>query len=232
LPHCYTRVLIEDGSTLKNTFYALSLSGVNVTVPHKEDAFAACDVLDEYAKDIGAVNTIVLGGDKLYGYNTDAPGFMASLDGFIPKNVLILGAGGTARAIAYALKKDGIKTLIANRSKERLSFFTQRGFNCITFDNLDVDGGYDLIVNTTSAGLANTDDLPLSCELLSGLFKNASLAYDCIYKKTAFLKLADSMDIRHKDGLDMLVWQAFYAFEKFNAKKFDVSLIEVMKRGI
>ncbi len=224
--------LLEDGSKLKDTFYALSLSGVNVTVPHKEDAFLACDVLDEYAKDIGAVNTMVLSDGKLHGYNTDAPGFMASLDGFAPKSVLILGAGGTARAIAYALKKEGIKTLIANRGKERLSFFIDRDFECITFDDLDINGKYDLIVNTTSAGLANSDDLPLPQDMLYSLLKNANLAYDCIYKQTAFLRLADKAGVRHKDGLDMLIWQAFYAFEKFNDKKFDVSLIEVMKRGI
>lgn len=224
--------MIEDGSKIKDTFYSLALSGVNVTVPHKEDAFAACDVLDEYAKDIGAVNTIVLSDGRLHGYNTDAPGFMASLDGFFPKNVLILGAGGTARAIAYALKKEGIKTLIANRSKERLSFFLERGFECVTFDGLNIDGGYDLVVNTTSVGLVNADDLPLSQDKLSALLNNASLAYDCIYKQTAFLKLAEKVGLRHKDGLDMLIWQAFYAFEKFNGKKFDVSLIGEMKRGI
>lgn len=231
MPHCYTRVLIEDGSKLKNTFFNLSLDGVNVTVPHKEEAFLACDILDEYARDIGAVNTIVLKEGKLYGYNTDAPGFMASLDGFVPKNVLILGAGGTARAIAYALKKEGIKTIIANRSRERLTFFIDRGFECVVFDELNVNGGYDLIVNTTSAGLMS-DDLPISEELLHKLLENADMAYDCIYKKTAFLKIADKVGIKNKDGLDMLIWQAFFAFERFNGKEFDVSLIDSMKKAV
>ncbi len=232
LPDCYARVLLEDGNTLKKTFLSLGLSGANITVPFKENAFEACDFLDDYAKNIGAVNTIALRDGKLHGFNTDAPGFMASLDGFVPKNVLILGAGGTARAIAYALKTENINVVIANRSTPRLKFFTGRGFNVCTFDALDAKLGYDLIVNTTSAGLTSEDELPCAKEMLDVLFENAVMVYDCIYKETAFLKRAKEASIKSKDGLDMLVWQAFFAFEKFNDKKFEIDLVDVMKEAV
>ena len=79
---CYTRHLLLDGTTLKETFFNLKLKGVNVTVPHKEHAYDACDILDPFAKKIGVVNTIVEKEGKLYGYNTDAPGFLKAISEF------------------------------------------------------------------------------------------------------------------------------------------------------
>lgn len=224
---CYTRYLLEDGSRLKEKFFSLGLDGVNITVPFKEDAFEACDFLDEFAKNIGAVNTIILKDGKLHGYNTDAPGFMASLGSLVPKSAIILGAGGTARAIAFALRAEGIEPLIVNRSAGRLEFFKKHGFHTSTLDNA-ISGSFDLVVNTTSAGLTN-DELPMQKEILSDLLSTAKLAYDCIYKETPFLKLATELGIDRKNGLDMLIWQAFFAFEIFVDKKIDKKYIEVMR---
>lgn len=230
LKGCYARYELNDGKEFKNKFFSLSLSGANITIPFKEDAFAACDTLDSFAKQIGAVNTVVEKEGKLFGYNTDAPGFMAALDGFIPKNTLILGAGGTARAIAFALKSAGSNVLVANRGKERLLFFKERGFETVVFDDLQI-GDFDLIVNTTSAGLKD-DMFPMSEVLLETMMSKASFVFDCIYRDTPFLKMADRLGIQKKDGIDMLLWQAFYAFEIFNDKKFDIDLFEVMKKSI
>lgn len=224
--------MLEDGNKFKDTFLSLGLSGANITVPFKENALEACDVLDDYAKNIGAVNTVVLKNGKLHGFNTDAPGFIASLDGFKPKKVLILGAGGTARAIAYALKTEGINVMVANRSTPRLEFFAKRGFDVCEFERLDVKAGYDLVINTTSAGLTSDIELPCKEEILDILLRNAAMAYDCIYKETAFLKKAKELGVVSKDGLDMLIWQAFFAFEKFNDKKFEIGLVDVMKEGV
>jgi len=69
------RWLIEDGSQLRDTFFSLKLNGCNITVPHKEEAFKAADIVEPFAAEVQAVNTLVLKNSKLYGYNTDAPGF-------------------------------------------------------------------------------------------------------------------------------------------------------------
>ena len=79
---CYTRVLLEDGDKLKEKFLSLGLSGANITVPHKEVAFRACDEIRGFAKKVGVVNTIVLEDGKLIGYNTDADGFMFAISEF------------------------------------------------------------------------------------------------------------------------------------------------------
>lgn len=228
---CYTRYLLEDGTLLKSKFFSLLLDGINITVPFKEDAYRACDVMDEFALKIGAVNTIIPRDGKIYGYNTDAPGFIASLDGFCPKNALILGAGGTAKAISYALKAQGTSVVVANRSKERLFFFEQLGFKTLLFDKLNCDTSFELIVNTTSAGLAD-DKTPCDIEVLRTLLSKSKLAYDCIYKETPFLKLSSELCINSKNGLDMLIWQAFFAFELFVDKKLDKKLVEVMRKAV
>ena len=96
---CYTRIHLLDGEKLKETFFAQKLSGANITVPHKEAAFKACDEVRGFAKEIGVVNTIVNENGKLIGYNTDADGFLFSIQEFENiKKVLIIGAGGTAKA--------------------------------------------------------------------------------------------------------------------------------------
>ncbi|MCI4399207.1 MAG: shikimate dehydrogenase [Campylobacteraceae bacterium] len=228
---CYTRYLLDDGGGLKEKFFELGLSGINITIPFKEDAFLACDVLDDYAKNIGAVNTIVLKEGLLYGFNTDAPGFMASLDGFLPKKAIILGAGGTARAIAFALRKAGVLVCIANRSAGRLEFFEKADFRTVTFDMLDEAEQFDLVVNTTSAGLTD-EELPLNEKKLMRLLSNAKLAYDCIYKETSFLKMAKKLDKENKNGLDMLIWQAVFAFEKFVGIDSDKRMLDVIKRAV
>jgi len=228
---CYGRYHLENGAFLKEKFFSLALDGVNVTVPFKEDAYCACDVVDEFASKIGAVNTIIPRDGKLYGYNTDALGFIASLDGFYPKNALILGAGGTARAVSHALRASGVDVVVANRSKERLFFFENLGFKTSLFDELDSTLHFELIVNTTSAGLTN-DETPCRQELLQALLAKSKLAYDCIYKETPFLRLANELCVTRKNGLDMLIWQAFFAFELFVDKKLDKKFVEVMREAV
>jgi shikimate dehydrogenase len=228
---CYTRYLLQDGNLLKEKFLSLGLDGINITVPFKEDAYSACDELDGYAKSIGAVNTIVLRDGKLHGFNTDAPGFIASLEGFLPVNALILGAGGTARALVFALRSSGVDVVVANRSEGRLEFFRQNGFETTTFDMLDGNNNFELIINTTSAGLSS-DELPCEQSKLVELLSKTKFAYDCIYHETLFLKMAKELDKKHKNGLDMLICQAFFAFELFIDKEIDKKMIGVMKEAV
>lgn len=206
IPAFYGRYLLED------SFYSLRslhLKGANITVPFKEIAFQSCDEVFGIAKTIKAVNTIVFKSGKMLGYNTDALGFFECLN-FAPKNALIIGAGGSAKAVAYILKEKNIATHIINRSKDRLKDFGN--FFSATFSDFTPIDSYDLVVNTTPAGLTS-QDLPLDVTILTSLLKNAKLAFDLVYgKETPFINLAKSLKIPYLDGKNMLINQAILAF--------------------
>ena len=236
----YSKTLLEDGSTIKDEFLNNNISGANITVPHKNDAFDNADIVDEYAKKIGAVNTYINENGKVKAYNTDAPGFYKAIEEFGEiKNVLLLGAGGTAKAIAVILRSKDIKVTILNRSQNNREFFTNIGCRFYDHDNLrlffsggGVEFDYDLVVNSTSAGLKD-DNYPAPLELLKPALQNASFAFDCIYGKvTPFLKIANEYNLKSKDGKDMLLFQGVLAFELFTGTKADKQLVEAMRKGL
>jgi shikimate dehydrogenase len=212
---CYARYQLEDGEKLKKTFFSLGLKGINITVPHKEYAYAACDVLDPFAQKVGAVNTIVEKEGKLYGYNTDAPGFLKAISEFKNvKTVLFLGAGGTAKSTSVILKEAGYDVTVLNRSEGRLTYFKENGFQTHTFDSF-IPRSYDLIINMTSAGLED-ESLPAPIQILEQVIPTAKACVDVIYgKETPFLKLAKTYKKPTKDGSDMLLYQGIIAFEYF-----------------
>jgi len=225
-PACYTRIHLKDGSKLKETFFDLGLSGANITVPHKEDAYNACDEIRGFASKVGVVNTIVNENGKLVGYNTDADGFMFAIQEFKDvKSILVLGAGGTAKALCARFLEDNIAVDVMNRSEGRLSFFKDLGCKCFTWDTYE-NKKYDLVVNTTSAGL-KTQELPAPLNIIESILKNTSFVADAIYGKlTPFLKLAKDNNITYKDGADMLLGQGVLANALFvnNAlKKEDIN---------
>jgi len=224
---CYTRYKLEDGTELKNKFLELNIKGANITVPHKEHAFNACDELDEFAKKVGAVNTIVNRYGKLYGYNTDAPGFLKAINEFKNiKTVLFLGAGGTAQSTSVVLKDAGYDVTLLNRSEARLKKFQKSGFKTYTFDTFKRED-FDLIVNMTSAGLED-ESLPCPKEILDDILPNSKACVDVIYgKETPFLKLAKEYQKPTKDGSDMLLYQGIIAFEYFTENKFSFEEIKV-----
>ena len=227
---CYSRYPIEDGSRLKEIFFKLGIDGANITIPHKEIAFEICDEVRGIAKEIGSVNTIIKKRDKLIGYNSDAPGFYQSISEFEDiKDILILGAGGTAKAIAYFLREKRFNITIVNRSEKRLKYFQERDFETQTWDNLILKP-YSLVINTTSAGL-NKEILPLPKELLLPLFKEAKYGVDVIYNKnTPFLKEAKKSGLITKDGSDMLLYQGVIAFYHFFDGKFSQEEITIYMR--
>ena len=223
----YTRYELTDGSRLISKFKELKLSGTNVTVPHKEAAFAQCDVADETAIKIGSVNTLVSRSGKIYGHNTDAPGFLRAIESFGEINsALVLGAGGTAKAVAYALKSRGVRVCVLNRSEKRLANFAEyENFSWANFAEFK-GGKFDLVVNTTSAGLKD-ENLPAPAELLHPILDEAKFAFDVIYgKKTPFLNLAAASGLAHKDGLEMLLFQAALALNLFFDGSLDEAKIE------
>jgi shikimate dehydrogenase len=222
--YCYTRTLLENGGDIIKVFKSLKISGASVTVPHKEWAYKLADEVRGIAKEIKAVNCLVLEDNKIIGYNTDAPGFMESISEWEYNSVLILGAGGTSKAISMMIPNADI----LNRSKNRLKDFTNH--TTYTWDNFEIKE-YDLIINTTSAGL-NDNNLPAPKEILEPLLKSAKYVADVIYHKTPFQKLAKQYNLEIKDGSDMLVYQGVLQFEKFVDFKIDKKEVAKLMKSI
>lgn len=223
---CYTRVHLKDGSRFRDTFLSLGLSGANVTVPHKEAAFAACDEIRGFAKDVGVVNTVVNENGRLIGYNTDADGFLFAIRDFEAiESVLILGAGGTARALCERLRRDGKAVRILNRSEGRLAPFKAAGFDTATWETF-TPAAYDLVVNTTSAGLED-DALPAPESLLDPVLRQSRCAADAIYGKvTPFLARCNALNLPAIDGAAMLLGQGVLANRLFVEERYPVEAIE------
>lgn len=228
----YEKHHLEDGNEIKKAFLESNYKGANITVPHKEFAFANADIVRGLAKEIEAVNTYILEDGKVIAYNTDAPGFLKAIESFGEiQNVLLLGAGGTAKAIALALQEKGIEVTVLNRSENKLDFFKNHNIPSFSWENFEPKA-YDLVVNSTSAGLKD-DYLPCDKSLLENIFKSASFAFDCVYGKiTPFLALALENGLEIKDGEDMLLFQGVLAFEYFTSIKADENLVEAMRKGL
>ena len=218
---CYTRTHLKDGSKLRQTFFSLGLSGANVTVPHKEAAFDACDEIRGFAKTVGVVNTIINENGKLVGYNTDADGFMYAIEEFKSiKSILVLGAGGTAKALVSRFLQENIEVTLLNRSESRLASFKKLNCACYIWDDFKVKS-YDLVVNTTSAGLKD-ENLPAPKEIIESILNKTNFVADAIYGKlTPFLQLAKDKNITFKDGADMLLGQGILANELFTNSTLD-----------
>lgn len=199
--------------------------GGNITIPHKETAFALVARRDDAAEEIGAVNTVWLEGDVLHGGNTDAHGFAANLDEAAPgwaQNgpALVLGAGGAARAVIHALKKRGIADIrIVNRTPARARELAHRfgagvsAHETAATDELLADAG--LLVNTTSLGMSGHDGGGLAAEPRH--LPAHAIVTDIVYvpMETPLLAAARRHGLRTVDGLGMLLHQAVPGFERW-----------------
>ena len=224
LDYCYVPFSVRP-DVLKNavnSINALNLRGVNVTIPHKEKVLPFLHELSEEASFIGAVNTILNDNGKLKGFNTDGKGFMQSLqDAAIDssgKKILIIGAGGAARAIGYYLCQTAELLFLYNRTVDKAESLRQhlnviRG-NVVSVDNAlmgarDFFLNIDIVINTTPLGLRPDDPPPLDISLLN----NTISVCDLIYRETPFLHQAARIGCKTLNGLGMLLWQGIYAFE-------------------
>ena len=223
----YIRYKLEDGSQLREKFFKLNITGANITVPHKESAFEACDEVDEFAQKVNSVNTIVNRDGKLYGYNTDAPGFLKAISEFKEiKRVLFLGAGGTAQSTSVVLRDAGYEVTLLNRSAKRLERYKKEGFKTFTFEDFEINEPFDLVVNMTSAGLED-DSLPCPVEILEQVVPSSKACVDVIYgKETPFLRFAKNQNRPTKDGSDMLLYQGIIAFEYFTNHQYSFDEIK------
>ena len=197
--------------------------GGNVTIPHKQAAHRAADRLDAAAEAIGAANTLWLEDGRLVAGNTDAHGFAASLDSQAPgwrqaRTALVLGAGGAARAVVFALKEAGFADIrLVNRTLARAQELADRfgpGVSAHGWDaagELSADAG--LVVNTSSLGMAGKDALPLDVSLLPGDAIVADIVY--VPLETPLLAAARARGLVGVDGLGMLLHQAVPGFERW-----------------
>ncbi|MFC2071895.1 shikimate dehydrogenase [Chloroflexota bacterium] len=235
------RVKAEELGKAIEGMRALNIKGLNVTIPHKVNVIGFLDELDPLAEKIGAVNTIVNDDGALKGYNTDASGFLQALlkRGVEPaeKNVVLLGAGGAARAVSFILAERGARLVILNRpeeldwAKELAGGISQTFSQEVAALELNRDnligalGKADILVNATSVGMSpNTDETPVTADLL----KPGLVVFDIVYNpiKTRLLREAETAGAKTISGLDMLIWQGALAFEKWTGQKAPVELMQ------
>lgn len=197
------------------------IRGLNVTIPHKQNVIPLLDELTSTAQAIGAVNTISMRDGKLTGDNTDAPGFLADLKRFLTtetrrhgeKSALVLGAGGSARAVVYALVHGGWDVTLSARRPEQAQQLASIYHLPITKLADLRPLTFDLLVNTTPVGMSpNVDASPWPENL--PLPKNAAV-YDLIYnpRETKLVRDARAAGLPATTGLCMLIEQAALAFE-------------------
>ncbi|TQR19254.1 shikimate dehydrogenase [Psychrobacillus vulpis] len=219
----YIPIQVEEGK-LEDAVKGLKLlgcSGWNVTVPYKEAIIPFLDEIDDSAKGVGAVNTVVKTEDNRFvGYNTDGLGFIQSLGEIQSENrVLIIGAGGAARGIVHALKQSGFHHLyVANRTylnAEKLTLDAQAG-QALTLQEAEAKlGHFDIIIQTTPQGMKNqAESLPIR---LNNIKEHAIVA-DIVYNPlvTPFLEEARKYNVRTINGLGMLIHQGAIAFSYWN----------------
>ena len=183
-----------------------SLKGLAVTIPYKEKVLQYVTHLSEEVKQVGAANCIRIKGDELVSFNTDIIGFERSfVKNLKPdhKKALVLGTGGSSKAVQYVLKKIGIDFLVVSRNKYPTEGFIQ--YHKIT---KDIIGEYNIIVNTTPLGMSPAEDT--SPELPYNFLTSDHYLYDLVYKpaKTLFLQKGEKQGAIIKNGYEMLIIQA------------------------
>ena len=233
----------EDLQKAIDGIRSLSIKGVNVTVPHKEEVIKYVNEISEEVKYIGAANTIENIDGYLKAYNTDAYGFIRGLKELLQQvnkqipelSFLVLGAGGASRAIIYGLVKEGAKKIyLANRTLEKaekiisdfkqLNRFLEEIIEPVKLHEVEnyLDK-VDVIVNTTSVGLHPEDKPLFDYEKIM----KKHIIVDIIYKKTPLIKKAEEKGCLWQDGLPMLLYQGAKSFEIWTKKE---APIDVMKK--
>lgn len=201
-----------------------SAIGFNVTIPYKESILKFCDHILDDVKIIRAANTIKNENGKLIAYNTDWMGFVRSLYetgvDVRGKRILVLGAGGAAKACIFGLYKMGVSEIyVANRTLEKAFYLKEQFKDYVNINVIEWKQKsklkFSVIINTTSIGMfPKCDEAPFEYEGLSTILENGeSLVYDLIYNpiKTKLLKMAEEKNIVINNGLKMLIYQAVEA---------------------
>ena len=230
---------IED---FLNNLKKNNIHGFNVTFPHKEKILPYLDIKSPGVRGIGAVNTVVIKGGKLKGFNTDFLGLSRHLRELKvkPKKVAIIGAGGAAKAVCFALGKskaeeiciydiDSFKSL--NLVSHFKDMFSQTRFSAVArIEELNL-GNKDLLVNASPVGMHADDPCLIEDKMLhKGLF-----VYDLIYNptETKILAKARKIGARFSNGLGMLLYQGVLSFEHFTGKRAPVEIMQAaLEKGV
>ena len=227
--HQEVKELMENGFT-----------GLNVTIPFKEMVYDLCDEVSDTAKILKAINTITYKDKKIIGYNTDPDGFINSIssqirdDNITGKNTLVIGAGGSARSIIYALNKMESNITVTNRTVEKVEIISQDldiPIKIKDFETISDISKFDLIVNTTSLGMEENKNL----EIIFANAKSNLHVYDLIYNpyQTNLLKDAEANGLTFQNGLAMLVYQAAESFNIWHGiyPKIDDELFSIIGKS-
>ena len=214
---------IDEFKNTINKLIAKKLSGANVTLPFKKEAYELASEHSNHSRIAEAVNTLEFKEDEIIGHNTDGIGLVRDLEKNLrmnlkDKKILLIGAGGAAEGVIYSiLEKNPSELTLTNRTIEKSNVIQNKmDVHAKSFDvNLNVIEiakcflqYFDLIINATSTSLNNAD-----LDLNHKVFHEGSLAYDMMYgKETSFIREAKSQGSKTSDGLGMLVEQAAEAF--------------------
>lgn len=250
IPYEYEKIMVkknELGKYIKNAVKN-DVTGFNLTMPHKVDILPYLDEIDDDAKLFGAVNTVKIKDNKLYGYNTDANGFIYSLNlgenrfNVKGKKIIILGAGGVVSTLALKFSQlEASEIIILNRTVKKAEDICIKVFSAqnnglinkasvLKFDKSDTNSivkymdNCDMIINATPLGMSGISYDYTDLSFLDMLDKEA-LAVDLIYNpdKTMFLKYADKNGNKIINGYGMLICQAILAEEIYLEKELDIS---------
>ncbi|MBN1399857.1 MAG: shikimate dehydrogenase [Anaerolineae bacterium] len=242
LPWCYVPLPVRPARVSEAVLgaRALGLKGLNVTVPHKQAVYALLDELSPAARAIGAVNTITFEDDRILGHNTDVGGFLRALReaGFEPQgcSALVLGAGGAARAVVYALGSVGAQVAILNRTlgravelaRELSQALPEARFAAYPLNESHL-GQYSaevqLVINATPLGMWPQVDASPWPEAMP--FPSEAFCFDLIYnpRETQLMRHARAAGARAADGLGMLVHQGAEAFECWTGARAPVEVM-------
>ncbi|MBU1004351.1 MAG: shikimate dehydrogenase [Nanoarchaeota archaeon] len=221
----YVNFLVEDLSSFVKSFRKL-IKGFSVTIPFKREIIKLIDGVDLTAGKIGAVNTVINENGKLIGYNTDVKGAINVIESKMKiknKRVLMIGAGGVARAIGYGVKGKGGRLIILNRTVSRAkSLGNELKCEYGGLDKLNKIDKVDIIVNATSIGMVpKVNEMPLGKDKLRRIIKKGALVFDSVYnpRKTKLLKEAEKLGCNTADGYDMFINQADEQFKLFTGRR-------------
>jgi shikimate dehydrogenase len=227
LNNIYVAFEVEDVAPALDGLRALGVCGVSVTIPHKQAVIPHLDAIDPVAQKIGAVNTLLIEDRHIRGYNTDWIGANQALGMIMDlaaSTVLLLGAGGAARAIGFGLQEKGATVILANRTLAKGRALA-RDLNCECYPLEGIkDLNVDVLVNATSVGMTpNVDAIPVAKAFL----KNVPAVMDIVYSplETRLLREAKQVGCKTVNGTNMLLFQGVAQFEIWTGRKAPVDVM-------
>lgn len=236
----YVKIRVDETALVRDLVGAAGLKGLSVTIPHKQAVMAAFDEADEIAQGIGAANTLAVREGRLIGANTDVLAAMEAVKeaavarwshGIYGMRALVLGAGGVSRAIAWGLKQEAARVIVANRTFERgKALADELGVDCLRWDRL-IEARAQIVVNGTSVGMTpKTEESPVE----AAFFKKDMVAMDTVYtpRDTKFLKDARASGATTIDGVEMFLRQANHQFRIWKGRQIPTELLKEFRKTL